>query len=226
MMVAYNMSEIHQIRHILKGPTSDMIVLGITFFLTVFADLTVAVEFGLLAAAVLFIKRMSDIHRIEKVLPDVSDPRHKVRSIRQYHDCPQLTILNIEGALFFGAAQKFEQEIRGHLPTIRTLILRMGRVPVVDSTGERALHSIWDHCKRHKVELLISGLQPQPTQVLESTGLLDIIGRERFFPRTGPAIDAAIARMDLGVCRTCPLSAFRECDDLKMRGALELAETR
>ena len=77
MVVAYNMSELHQVRHIIKGTRSDIIVLAITFFLTVFADLTVAVEFGLLMAAILFVKRMSDIHRIEKVLPDASDPRQK-----------------------------------------------------------------------------------------------------------------------------------------------------
>jgi SulP family sulfate permease len=225
MVVAYNMSETHQVKHILKGTTSDMIVLGITFFLTVFTDLTVAVEFGLLSAAVLFIKRMSDVHRIEKVTPDASN-RGKVRTAHQYHDCPQLTILNIEGALFFGAATKFEQEIRSHIPTIRTLIMRMGKVPVVDATGERALHSIWDHCRKHHVNLYISGLQPQPAEVLESTGLLDIIGRKNFFPRTGPAIDAAMTKMDVGICLTCPRSAFLECADLKKRGAMELATAR
>jgi SulP family sulfate permease len=75
MVVAYNMSEIHQVRHILKGTRSDVIVLATTFLLTVFADLTLAVEFGLLMAAVLFIKRMSDVHRLETGLPDASDPR-------------------------------------------------------------------------------------------------------------------------------------------------------
>src|SRR5262245_48129433 len=74
MVVAYNMSEFDQVRHILKGTRSDVVVLAVTFFLTVFADLTLAVEFGLLMAAVLFIKRMSDIHRIQKVLPDATDP--------------------------------------------------------------------------------------------------------------------------------------------------------
>src|SRR4029077_8994366 len=105
MVVAYHMSEIQQIKHILKGTRSDIAVLGITFFLTVFADLTVAVEFGLLMAAVLFIKRMSDVHRIEKVLPDAADPRQKVRAVydEDHNDCPQMAILNVEGALFFGA---------------------------------------------------------------------------------------------------------------------------
>ncbi len=227
MVVAYNMSEVHQIKHILKGTRSDIVVLAITFFLTVFADLTVAVEFGLLMAAVLFVKRMSDIHRIEKVLPDTSDPRKKVRAIHDEHnDCPQVTILNVEGALFFGAATKFEQEVLSHLPLIRMLIIRMARVPVIDATGERALLTIADACRKNHVRMMITGLQEQPIEVLESTGLLDRIGRHNVFKRTGPAIDFAISTMDLGICSACPFSAFRECPDLKQRGILETAEAR
>jgi sulfate permease, SulP family len=227
MVVAYNMSEIHQIKHILKGTRSDIAVLAITFFLTVFADLTVAVEFGLLMAAVLFIKRMSDVHRIEKVLPDLTDPRKKVRAIGDRpNDCPQATILSIEGALFFGAAQKFEQETLTHIPTIRTLILRMGRVPVIDATGERALRTIWEDCQKRRVAFLMSGLQPQPAEVLTATGLLDSIRYENIFTRTGPAIDKALSRMDVTVCSACPNSVFRECEDLKNRGVLELNRRR
>src|SRR5688572_11200797 len=161
-------------------------------------------------AAVLFIKRMSDIHRIEKVLPDVSDPRKKIRAVhQQFNDCPQMTILNVEGALFFGAATKFEQEVLEHIPLIRMLIIRMGRVPVIDATGERALHTIAESCRRHHVRLMISGLQPQPAEMLESTGLLDVIGRQNIFQRTGPAIDSGIASMELGICATCIYAPFR-----------------
>src|SRR5262249_30642059 len=179
----------HQIKHILKGTKGDVIVLAITFFLTVFADLTVAVEFGLLMAAILFVKRMSDVHRIEKVLPDMSDPKQKVRAVHEAHnDCPQMTMLTIEGALFFGAATKFEQEVLEHIPLIRTLIIRMGRVPVIDATGERALLTIAESCRKNKVQLMISGLQEQPAEMLESTGFLDFAGRSNVFEHTGPAI--------------------------------------
>jgi sulfate permease, SulP family len=221
------MSEFHQVRHIIKGTRSDIIVLAITFFLTVFADLTVAVQFGLLMAAVLFIKRMSDVHRIEKVLPDTTDPRKKVRALREDHDdCPQVTILNIEGALFFGAATKFEKEVLEHIPLIRTLVIRMGRVPIIDATGERALLKIAETCRRHKVRLMITGLQEQPAEVLTSTGLLNTIGAKNVFPRTGPAIDSAIAEMEIGICATCRNNAFRECEDLKRKGLMQAAESR
>jgi SulP family sulfate permease len=222
MVVAWNMSEIYQIRHILKGTRSDIAVLAITFLLTVFADLTVAVQFGLLMAAILFIKRMSDVHRVEKVLPDATDPKSKVRAVgNQPKDCPQATILSVEGALFFGAARQFEREVAEHLTNIRTLILRMGRVPVIDATGEKALRAILEECERSEVLLLVSGLQPQPREVLESTGLLACIGPEHLFTRTGPALNVAITRMDVKLCSYCPHFVFRECEELKYRGVQE-----
>jgi len=73
---------------------------------------------------------------------------------------------------------------------------------------------------------MISGLQPQPAEVLDSTGFLDKIGRQNIFARTGPAIDTAIANMDLDMCSTCPYFAFRECADLKRQGVLESVDTR
>jgi len=227
MVVAWHMSEIHQVRHILKGTRSDIAVLAITFFLTVFADLTVAVQFGLLMAAVLFIKRMSDVHRVEKVLPDATDPKSKVRAVgNQPKDCPQATILSVEGALFFGAARQFEREVAEHLASIRTLILRMGRVPVIDATGEKALRDIREDCEKKDVLLLISGLQVQPREVLESTGLLTLIGANHIFTRTGPALDLAITRMDPKTCSYCPHFVFRECEELKYRGVQEFGQQR
>jgi sulfate permease, SulP family len=227
MVVAYNMAEVHQVKHILKGTKSDIQVLGVTFFLTVFADLTVAVTFGLLAACVLFIKRMGDTHRIDKVLPDYSDPQHRVRTVHAQHaDCPQLTILSIDGALFFGAASRFEKEVLDCIPGIRMLIVRMGRVPMIDATGEKALRTIVERCSKNSVHLRLTGLQEQPVALLGDTGLLDAIGGENTFARTGPAIDAAIGEMDPIICATCPHAAFRECSDLRRRGTLMVAESR
>jgi len=227
MVVAYNMSEIHQVRHIFKGAKSDIIVLAVTFLLTVFADLTVAVEFGLLAACVLFIKRMGDSHTIQKVLPDPSRTKREVRAVSAEHaDCPQLTILNVDGALFFGAAAKFEQEILDHVPSIRMLIIRMGRVPVIDATGEKALRTIVDSCKKNNVRLRVTGLQAQPIEMLQAAGLGEAIGAESIFSRTGPAINAAIAEMDPIICASCPHLAFEECPGLKRKGVLMTADSR
>jgi sulfate permease, SulP family len=136
------------------------------------------------------------------------------------------TILNIEGALFFGAATKFEQEVLEHIPSIRMLMIRMGRVPVIDATGERALATIANSCRRHKVRLMITGLQPQPTEMLASTGFLRVIGQENIFARTGPALDSALSQMEIRICAACPYYAFRECPELKLKGIAEALETR
>ena len=82
--------------------------------------------------------------------------------------------------------------------------------------------TIAERCRKHKVHLMISGLQEQPAAMLESTGFLDFLGRENVFEHTGPAIDKALHEMDLAACATCPYNAFRECPDLKRRGALEI----
>jgi sulfate permease, SulP family len=139
MIVAWNMSERKQFIHVLKTKSSDSIILMITFLLTVFTNLTLAVEVGLILAAILFVKRMSDIHSVEKVLPDHLNKHHKVSSsaVNEGHDCPQISIFTIEGALFFGAAQLFENSIMNtinHHPKV--LVLRMSKVPYMDTTGE------------------------------------------------------------------------------------------
>jgi SulP family sulfate permease len=132
----------------------------------------------------------------------------------------------VEGALFFGAARQFEREVAEHLAGIRTLILRMGRVPVIDATGERALRAILEECNKKEVLLLISGLQPQPREVLASTGLLALIGEGHIFARTGPALNLAITRMDVKSCSYCPHFVFRECEELKYRGVQEFGRQR
>jgi SulP family sulfate permease len=102
----------------------------------------------------------------------------------------------------------------------------MGRVPVIDATGEKALHSIAESCRRHKVRLMVSGLQPQPTEVLESTGLLQALGNQNIYQRTGPALDSAMASMEIGICSTCTYSPFRECATLRAKGLEEALHTR
>jgi SulP family sulfate permease len=128
--------------------------------------------------------------------------------------------------LFFGAARQFERKVADHIGKIRTLILRMGRVPVLDATGEKALSAILEACEKGGVLLLISGLQPQPREILESTGLLARIGPAHIFTRTGPALNLAIMRMDAKTCSYCPHFVFRECEELKYRGVQEFGRRR
>ncbi|WP_338450735.1 sulfate permease [Niallia oryzisoli] len=216
MVVAWNMSESHIFSHILKTRTSDSLVLVVTFLLTVFVDLTTAVEVGLLLAVVLFTKRMVDAQVTAKALPNLNKAGNKVETqmVHEGHDCPQITIYNVEGPLFFGVAQTFQQTIMNtinHQPSV--LLLRMGKVPLIDITGEANLTSIVKNFSKHGT-LLISGLNEQPEDMLKKTGLYDLIGEEHFFKHTGDAIQYALTQIDTSKCLGCKHFAFSECINL------------
>ncbi|ABO50171.1 sulphate transporter [Desulforamulus reducens MI-1] len=219
MIVAWNMSSKNEIKHILRTTRSDSTVLITTFLLTVFVNLTVAVGFGLLLAVALFINRMSDTMSVQKVLPD-HNGREKVTSnvVSPIHDCPQVAIFTINGALFFGAVETFEQTLTNCLAARpKVLILRMGNVFVMDATAEVVLEHIVDHFQRQKGTILISGLKTQPKKVLKNSGLYDKIGKEHFFGGTGLAISYALTKISAEKCRGCSHNAFYECSKLSIR---------
>lgn len=216
MVVAWNMSERRVFYHVLKTKTEDSLVLVVTFLLTVFTNLTIAVEVGLVLAVIIFTKRMSDIIVTEKALPNPANKHEKVEShvVTESHDCPQISIYNVEGPLFFGAAQAFEQQI---MSTInyrpRVLLLRLSRVPFMDTTGEARLASIVKDFSKHG-NVLISGIKSQPKSVLRKTGLYEQIGEEHFFEHTGDAINFALTQLNKHKCLGCRHYAFKECTAL------------
>ncbi|MCU6797827.1 sulfate permease [Paenibacillus sp. WQ 127069] len=217
MVVAWNMSERKHFAEILKTKTSDSVVLVITFLLTVFTDLTTAVEIGLIMAVLLFVKRMSDTLGVAKVLPDPSLKHEKVKSymVSEGHDCPQLSIYSIDGPLFFGVASTFEHSIMDSLQEHhRMLLLRMARVPFMDSTGEANLAHIVKHVTHAGGIVLISGIQHQPRAFMKKTGLDVEIGHDHFFEHTGEAINYALKKLDYNKCVGCQHFAFRECTAL------------
>lgn len=217
MMVAWNMSERKHFAHILKLKSGDSLVLLITFLLTVFTSLTFAVEVGLLLAVVLFAKRMSEILVVSKVLPDHQNADGKVlpHVVNPTHDCPQISIYTVEGPLFFGAAQTFEQSI---LSTVHykpaVLILRMGKVPFIDTTGEEYFRNIVRDFKGRGGTLFVTGVQPNLKNALDKNGLTTEIGEQNFFLHTGEAINRAIGCLNRNACIGCKHFAFRECKDL------------
>ncbi|WHY88265.1 sulfate permease [Neobacillus novalis] len=223
MVVAWNMSERKVFGHILKTKSTDSLVLVVTFLLTVFVNLTMAVEVGLIMSAILFAKRMSDVMVTKKALPNPDTKHEKVETgmVTDTHDCPQISIFNVEGPLFFGAALTFEETI---MKTInyrpKVLLLRMGRVPFIDTTGEANLARIVHHFSKNGI-VLISGLNPQPESVLRKTGLYGAIGEGHFFEHTGEAIQYALSQINKNKCLGCKHFAFRECQKLSALGAVE-----
>ncbi len=224
MVVAWNMSERHAFYHLLSIKTEDSLVLVVTFLLTVFFNLTLAVEVGLVLALIIFTKRMSDIMITAKALPNFENNQEKVETqfFTDSHDCPQISIYNVEGPLFFGAAQTFEQSIMNTINyKPKVLLLRMGKVPFMDTTGESYLSSIVKDFSKQGI-FLISEINPQPKKVLIKTGLYQLIGEQNFFEHTGDAINYALLHINKNNCLDCKHFAFREC--LTLSGAARSIE--
>lgn len=217
MIVAWNMSERKHFTHLIKMKTGDSLVLLITFLLTVFTSLTTAVEVGLILAVILFTKQMSGMLVTAKVLPDHKNEQEKVTPhvVNDHHDCPQVSIFTVEGPLFFGAAQTFENRIMEtiHLKP-KVLILRLGKVPFMDTTGEGYFRNIVHHFHNAGGTLLISGIAPKLKETLQKNGLYEEIGEEHFFHHTGEAINYALTQLDKNICLGCKHLAFRECGEL------------
>ncbi|WCN36172.1 SulP family inorganic anion transporter [Aneurinibacillus uraniidurans] len=217
MLVAWNMSERKHFAHILTLKTGDSLVLLVTFLLTVFTSLTTAVEVGLVLAVILFAKRMSEMLVIAKVLPDHSQKHEKVlpHVVNKAHDCPQISMFTIEGPLFFGAAQTFEQSIMATIHSRpKVLILRLGKVPFMDTTGESYFKSIVQHFTKQGGVLLVSGAAPELKETVKKTDLYDEIGEEHFFDHTGDALNYALAHIETTQCTGCKHFAFHECAQL------------
>lgn len=217
MVVAWNMSEARAFVHILKSKTSDSLVLVIIFVLTVFVDLTTAVGVGLLLSMIIFVKQMSDLQIVSRVLPDHENKHHKVSSsvVQENHDCPQINMYTVEGPLFFGTAQSFEHKLLAGIHTQeKTVILRFAKVLYMDVTGAASLSSVVRSLKAKEITVLVTGIQPKVEAVLKKTGLYDEIEERSFFTHTGDAIDAALSQLELSVCRGCQHFAFKECRQL------------
>jgi SulP family sulfate permease len=192
VVVSYNMSEWRSFKAILKNPKSDVAVLLVTFFLTVIFDLTIAIEVGLLIAFVLFIKRVmetSSIKVIEDELQRAEDPEsqsvyEKVNSSVQIYE--------IDGPFFFGIANKFDElanESKKKKPSVR--IIRMRKVPFIDSTGLKNLRSLCDKSRKEKIQIILSGVTDEVNQVLVKSGFADELGREFIFDHISKALDKA-----------------------------------
>lgn len=223
MLVAWNMSERRSFIQVMKTKTSDSLVLLITFLLTVFTSLTTAVEVGLILAVLLFVKRMSEMLKVAKVLPDPDHKHEKVMAhmVREGHDCPQISVYTIEGSLFFGAADRFEKSVMDSIHRRPgTLLLRMSKVPFMDTTGESNLASVVKYMEKSGGRILLSGIQAQPLEMLKRTGLIERISPEHMFEHTGEAINDALMHLDVQKCKGCKHFAFRECATLSQVDAV------
>lgn len=179
-MVAYNMSEWKKFVGICKSaPKSDIAVMVITFTLTVVFDLVIAIEVGMLLAALLFMKRMSD--KTEVLEKDTDDIEFK--------NIPEnVRVFEVTGPLFFGSADKILDIDFGD--DTKCLILRMRSVPAIDATAMSALRSLYKKCEQKGVSLIISHVNEQPLKIMKKSDFYKKIGKQNFTAH----IDGALAR--------------------------------
>ncbi len=170
VLVCWNMAEVSTFAHLLKGPRQDAAVLIITFILTVLIDLVVAVEVGVVLAALLFIGRMAKISNVEAISREIEgdDPEEQPSRSRYLRHIPDnVEVFDVQGPFFFGAVEKFKDSVfRTMEDNIRYVLLRMRLVPALDASGLHVLEDFIAYCRRHNVTLLLCGVQPQPYKVI------------------------------------------------------------
>lgn len=189
VFVALRMGEWHELARLKRMPLSDAAVLLTTFVLTVMFDLVVAVEVGMVLAAMLFIKRVSETTEVSQVMAGdgVESPEHLVAG----KDIPAgVLVYRIFGPFMFGAAEKMEDAMERVEALPRVLILRMQWVSAMDATAMNALESMVERMQKHGGTVVLSGLRDQPLRMMEKSGLIGLIGRENIASH----FDEALAR--------------------------------
>lgn len=193
VIVSYNMSEWRTFKALLRNSKSDVAVLVTTFLLTIIFDLTIAIEIGLLLAVVLFLRRISETTSISVFKNDINSAEY----VEGNADTEKLTlpkgveVYEIEGPFFFGVASKFEETMKqiGDKPMIR--IIRMRKVPFIDSTGLHNLTNLIKLSKKDKIHILLSGVNPQVRESLEKSGIAEMLSEENICENITEAIEKA-----------------------------------
>jgi SulP family sulfate permease len=189
VVVALNMGEWHNFSRLPKWPRSDAAVFLTAFGLTVIIDLTVAVEIGMVLAAVLFIKRVSETSQITAVDETLETEGSQHSLVGK--DIPEgVMVYRMFGAFFFGATDKLESALRREKTEPDVLILRMRKVVAMDATGLNALEDLYERLHRKGKHLILSAPHTHPMMVMEKAGFLDRIGHDNVCPH----VDAALAR--------------------------------
>ena len=192
VIVSYNMSEWRTFRSELRGPKSDVTVLLTTFFLTVIIDLTVAIEVGMVLSAFLFMRRMAEVTNVTAISREIADGGngdHREEVAALARRLPKGVVLyEINGPLFFGAAERFRSVLGEISATPMVLIVRMRNVPAMDSTGIHALRELVRNGRRGGTRVILAEVLEQPRLVLGNAGLLDELGRENVLDTLEEAI--------------------------------------
>jgi sulfate permease, SulP family len=196
MVVAYNMSEWRLFVKLLRSPKSDVVIMLNSLFLTVFVDLTIAIQVGVVLSAFLFMRRMSEVTQIgyqTSALEENEDDFTNNDTIGQRKLPQGVAVFEIYGSFFFGAADKFKTAIAQVEKNPKVLILRLRHVLALDATALHAIEDLHDRICHDGGVLLLSGLHKQPLDALMRAGLLDLVGEDNIVAN----IDVAIQRAEM-----------------------------
>jgi SulP family sulfate permease len=196
IVVAYNMSEWREFVSLLRTTKSDVIVLLATFLLTVFIDLTTAIQVGVVLAAFLFLQRMSGQTQFNEITGNLRDNEDGESRDMSEIDIPKgVEVFEIYGSLFFGAVEHFKDAIKRVAGRPRVMILRMRDVPSLDASGLHSLEEILRQTREKRSRLILSAVAEQPLKVMRQSGFAAELGEENIAPDIFAAL--AIARAHL-----------------------------
>jgi SulP family sulfate permease len=183
LIVSYNMSEWRSFKKLLKSPKSDIIILLVTFLLTVIVDLTVAIEVGVVLSSLFFMRRMAEVSQVNTITKDIKDELEgKFEDSDDNIKMPDgVEIFEVFGSLFFGAVEQFTESLRSVEKKPKYLILETSHLLAIDASGLRALEDLESKLRRQKTKFIISGLHKQPLFAIVQTGLVDKIGEDYLF---------------------------------------------
>nr|WP_297168930.1 sulfate permease [uncultured Dysgonomonas sp.] len=193
IVVSYNMSEWRSFIALLRNSKSDVIVLVTTFLLTVIFDLTIAIEIGLLLAVFLFMKRIMEVTKVSVITDELNPSDKEGASSDDNLIIPKgVEVYEIDGPFFFGIANKFEESMRviEDKPLVR--IIRMRKVPFIDSTGMHNLESLCKKSQDEHIRMILSGVRPNVREALEKFGFCELLGEKNICPN----INAAMAKAE------------------------------
>jgi SulP family sulfate permease len=193
VVVAVYMSEFGKVRAMMSAPPGDIVVLFITFALTVLVDLTVAIQVGVVLAAILFMHRMAEVVTVQRgvspIAADVDDFEGSIEEPDQRAHLPDdVEVFQLRGPLFFGAASVLQDVLDRIGRPPRAFILRMREVPLIDASGVGALREFVRRCRSHGTMVIVTGVQPQPRRILKQMGF----GADRDGLRFAENLDAAL----------------------------------
>ncbi|MDM7922221.1 MAG: SulP family inorganic anion transporter, partial [Pyrinomonadaceae bacterium] len=192
IVVAYNMSEWREFVHLLKSPKADIAVLLATFLLTVFIELTVAIQVGILLAGFFFLQKMSGETQVNLITENLAtDDEVLARDMSSIEIPKGVEVFEIYGSLFFGAISQFKESIRIVANRPEVIILRMRHVPTIDASGIHILEELAEEAIANRQSVVFSAVSEKVYRVMEESGFAELVGKGSFAPDIFAALDLA-----------------------------------